>query len=221
MFITTNQQLGFIHIPKCGGTSIFAAFRGGHPKGPNLKNEQDPWSPWPILKTHSSFKEFQKQKKKTDPAIWFTVVRHPCQRYHTWYYFQLARDKKKLNGELPFKGLSKKQIVDRITTFEKYGLKGTFKYLDSIQNIESVKVSRACNWLMYDWIDGCNNIEIFKLEEIEKLYSWLNGIGCTVPYSHVKQTPRTTSWQDDFDDELTELVYQRYKRDFLEFDYKL
>ena len=47
MFITTNNKIGFIHIPKCGGTSIYHAFRGGI-TGPNKRNRKDPWSPWPI-----------------------------------------------------------------------------------------------------------------------------------------------------------------------------
>ena len=76
MFVTTNNKIGFIHIPKCGGTSIYHAFRGGL-RGPNKRDRQDPWSPWPVMEPHSTYKEFKAESTFPGPVTWFTIVRHP------------------------------------------------------------------------------------------------------------------------------------------------
>ena len=77
MFVTTNKKLGFIHIPKCGGSSISSAFRHGE-KGPNKNNHQDPWSPWYPCDTHAHYSKIQRANIEL-PETWFTTVRNPFQ----------------------------------------------------------------------------------------------------------------------------------------------
>ena len=220
MFITTNNKIGFIHIPKCGGTSIYHAFRGGI-TGPNKRNRKDPWSPWPINDTHTTYKEFKKANKLPSPDIWFTIVRHPCQRFHSWYYYQIAWDKKRLSGELPKKGLDNKTLLYSIKTLEDLGIKGTLLNLDKIKHDIALKLARHIEYPMYHWIADCKNIKIFKLEKIKALYNWLDEIGCKVLFTHSKKTPRATTWEDEFDNEMLEVIQERYAKDFYKFGYKI
>ena len=228
MFVTTNYKIGFIHIPKCGGTSIYHAFRGGL-HGPNKRNTKDPWSPWPVMQPHSTYNEFTlglKSHIKTQsifpgPETWFTIVRHPCQRFHSWYHYQIAWDKKRLNGQLPLKGLEPETFEQRIKTLEELGLKGTLQNLDTLKNDTGIKLARHVEYPMYNWIANCKNIKVFKLEKIGALYDWFDEIGCTVEFTHSKKTPRRSTWQDEFDDEMIELISKRYAKDFTKFGYSL
>jgi hypothetical protein len=220
MFVTTNYKIGFIHIPKCGGTSIYHAFRGGL-HGPNKRNNKDPWSPWPVMQPHSTYKEFKAESTFPGPETWFTIVRHPCQRFHSWYHYQIAWDKKRLNGQLPLKGLEPETFEQRIKTLEELGLKGTLQNLDTLKNDTGIKLARHVEYPMYNWIANCKNIKVFKLEKIGALYDWFDEIGCTVEFTHSKKTPRRSTWQDEFDDEMIELISKRYAKDFTKFGYSL
>lgn len=216
MFITTNKKIGFIHIPKCGGSSIHAAFRGGI-KGPNKNNPDDPWSPWQPCGAHITYLRTVKDKI-TQPETWFTVVRNPFARYHSWYYYQIAWNKKRLSGELGLKDLDPVLLKQQIAALEKVGIKNTLLNLDEICDKPTLKQIRRPQ---FEWIDGCKNIRWFKLEEIEMLYEWLHEMGCAVEYTHEKKNPKKLTWQEEFDDEMIQCIQQRYAIDFEKFGYEL
>ena len=98
MFITTNKKIGFIHIPKCGGSSISAAFRHGE-KGPNKSNPNDPWSPWYPVNAHSTYRRAVKNKV-AQPETWFTTVRNPYSRFHSCTITKLLGIKNALMANL-------------------------------------------------------------------------------------------------------------------------
>lgn len=216
MFVTTNKKLGFIHIPKCGGSSISSAFRHGE-KGPNKNNHQDPWSPWYPCDTHAHYSKIQRSNIEL-PETWFTTVRNPFARYHSWYYYQIAWHKKRINGELKLKTLSVQEMQQQVDLLEDLGIKGTLLNLD---DVVAQGVPKQVSKPQYDWISGCPNIEWFKLEEIQKCYKWLAKMGCNVEYSHVKKNPKNLTWQEEFDDEMIEYIQQRYAIDFEKFKYEL
>ncbi len=214
MFVTTNKKLGFIHIPKCGGSSISSAFRHGE-KGPNKNNHQDPWSPWYPFHTHTTYRRTVKDNVE-QPETWFTTVRNPYARYHSWYYYAIAWAKKRLSGELKLKSHTPDELRRHIDILESNGIKGTLLNLDYImlQGVSN-QISRP----QVDWVDGCPNLKWFKLEEVEKCYEWLAEMGCMVEYQHVKKNPKKLTWQEELDDEMLEVIQQRYAVDFEKFGY--
>ena len=216
MFVTTNKKLGFIHIPKCGGSSISAAFRYGQ-KGPNKNNPHDPWSPWYPCATHAHYSKILRENIEL-PKTWFTTVRNPFARYHSWYYYQIAWNKKRINGELKMKRFTVEEMQRQVDLLEDLGIKETLLNLD---DVVAQGVPKQVAKPQYDWISGCPNIKWFRLEEIEKLYEWLHKMGCNVEYSHVKKNPKKLTWQEEFDDEMIEYVQKRYAIDFEKFGYEL
>ena len=218
MFITTNKKIGFIHIPKCGGSSIHAAFRGGR-KGPNINNHQDPWSPWQPCDAHITHEHMLRDYPNlVHPETWFTVVRNPFARYQSWYYYQIAYHKKRLSGELKLKSHTPAEMREHIAILEDQGIKGTLLNLDWViaQGVPKQVIKPQ-----YDWVSGCPNLKWFKLEEVKKCYEWLDKQGCNIPYMHEKKIDKKLTWQEEFDDEMIECIQQRYAVDFEKFRYEL
>jgi len=225
MFVTTNNKIGFIHVPKCGGTSVFKSFDalGRNDRG-------NPWSPWSIYKTHTSFGQIWPEKIPKDfrgfpgPEQWFTSVRNPYARYHTWYYFAMEWTKKRLSGELPLKGSTEEQIRFGIKFLEEQGPKGVLKKLHEFEGDRS-KISQFKLGNIYNpqvnWFQGCYNCKIFKLEQIELMWEWLKSLGCPVEYTHAKKTSSKVGTWHDFDEETLVLIQKRYERDFRELDYPM
>jgi len=218
MFITTNKKLGFIHIPKCGGTSIHAAFRGGV-KGPNKNNHQDPWSLWQPADSHITYEHMLRDYPNlVHPETWFTVVRNPFARYQSWYYYQIAYHKKRLSGELKLKGHTPAEMREHIAILEDLGIKGTLLNLDWVV---AQGVPKQFSKPQYDWVSGCPNLKWFKLEEIDTLYKWLDNMGCHKERMHEKKIDKKLTWQEELDDEMLEVIQQRYAIDFEKFGYEL
>ena len=216
MFVTTNKKIGFIHIPKCGGSSISSAFRHGE-KGPNKSNPNDPWSPWYPINTHSTYRRAVKNKV-AQPETWFTTVRNPFARYQSWYYYQIAYHKKRLSGELKLKSHTPAEMREHIAILEEQGIKGTLLNLDWVI---AQGVPKQVAKPQYDWVSGCPNLKWFKLEEVKKCYEWLAKQGCNIPCMHEKKIDKKLTWQEEFDDEMIECIQQRYAIDFEKFKYEL
>jgi len=218
MFVTTNKKIGYIHIPKCGGTSVFLAFdKLGREK------EDIPWSPWPIAKTHAKYVNIE-NKLDLHPEIWFTSIRNPYARFHTWYYFIQEWDKKRLNGELPLKGQTEESLQYRIDFYSNHSPKEVLKKFDNLLSTKENKLKHAVSnisTLQYAWVKDCPNIKIFKLEKINEMWDWLKNIGCPVDYTHAKKNDnKLGSWQD-FDEETLLLIQKRWADDFEKFGYEL
>ena len=180
---------------------------------------------WPIAKTHSTYMEYldySKQSKKLNfpgPTQWFTIVRHPAAKFHSWYYYQLEWDRKRIQGELNLKGNTKDFYIKRRECLLDLGLLGCLKYPDSVINTPYFMTMPQ-----YEFIRGCKNVKTFKLEKIDKLYNWLASIGCPVqPYQSTskKNKAKNKKWQDEFDNEMLELISERYAKDFSKFGYEL
>ena len=220
MFITTNNELGFIHIPKCGGTSVWHAFAGVNDE---YRQRTDmPYSPWPIYSTHTKWQTVYNNplgKKKYDqfppPKQWFSIVRNPYARYHTWFYFQQTWDRKRYNGELPLKpNMTMQDLEFRLKYWETATPLSVLENMDSIDQskhwLYAIGNIRACQTT---WIEG-SNARLFKLENMQELWAWLELIGSHVKPTHSKKnTEKTGTWQD-FDNDVLELIEQRYAEDF-------
>jgi hypothetical protein len=232
MFITKNNKLGFIHIPKTGGTSIEVAFL-------NLDKEvrRAGWEPISVLGAHSSYQDWEKstQERKyygrSNPDKWFTIVRHPIARMQSYYYYQIKYDKMRLSGEKPLKFWTREQFKKRIEIFESMGIDHvagmTQEFIDEIINAfpddSNWKKSATSRGIMKPqglFIQGCKNIRVFKLEKIDKCYDWLHAQGAPVEYTHAKSSgERSQHWSKELRPDTIDRIIEWYKDDIKQFKY--
>lgn len=227
MFITTNHKLGFIHIPKCGGSSVYLAFAGEDKR--HRKDMEMPWAPWPIAKTHAKYRAvfpYNNTEKSLPPCPppeqWFSTVRNPYARFHTWFYYQQAWDRKRYDGDLPMKqGLDRKALEFRLRFWDTATPLSVLKSFDIIDRndywLYAIGNIRQPQWT---WLTG-SNAKCFKLEQIDKMWTWLEELGTHVkPLHNKKNTKKPGTWED-LDEEVLVLIQERYEMDFRKLKYDM
>jgi hypothetical protein len=215
MFVTNDHRLGFIHIPRTGGTSVtmsFALFPG---------------STTQVCRTHAHYSEYQ----GTDPTQWFATIRHPVARLHSGYYYQIEQDRKRVSRKLPLKSdLTVEFLQKRIDLFEEYGFEQTvvsadfntqYRFLKQLHNIKSLNVLEQMQSIC-EYIKGCKNIVLFDIEtQSTELFSWIKQNNPYINYTHVNRKNYKSNWRDKMSDKLIQYVKSNYHDDLTMFDYQL
>ena len=218
MPIIHSLKTVFIHIPKAGGTSIetiicdFPLFKYnminkyvwyGNIKNDKLKYELD----------HSTMAYLKKNCKYYHGSFYsFTIVRNPYSKLVSEYHYckyQYSR------------------LIKNLDTFESfiYELKDKFKDIIRDKECNHLYVSHYLpqyyfthNYKKKQIID-----DIFKLENINEdwniICSKLN-IKKDLIKVEKNSTNHKYNYEDYYDDDLKNIVYELYKDDFEIFDYK-
>lgn len=194
-----NTNYIFIHIPKCGGTSIIHALK--------KTNRID----GVIGSAHSKVSDYLNSNK-----TYVTTVRNPYNRFFSYYHFLIEWSKKRVDGKLPLKGRTIEQYKRRIKIMKEIKFEGWVYSLlnkNKINNlIKEYYIPQHAFTLQYDWIKDANKLSIHKLEE-QTIWKFLN---LTKLHSK-KSTYKTTK---GYTKEQAEIVYKYYQKDFDYFKYK-
>ena len=194
-----NTNYIFIHIPKCGGTSIIHALK--------KTNRID----GVIGSAHSKASDYLNSNK-----TYVTTVRNPYNRFFSYYHFLIEWSKKRVDGKLPLKGRTIEQYKRRIKIMKEIKFEGWVYSLlnkNKINNlIKEYYIPQHAFTLQYDWIKDANKLSIHKLEE-QTIWKFLN---LTKLHSK-KSTYKTTK---GYTKEQAEIVYKYYQKDFDYFKYK-
>jgi len=194
-----NTNYIFIHIPKCGGTSIIHALK--------KTNRID----GVIGSAHSKVSDYLNSNK-----TYVTTVRNPYNRFFSYYHFLIEWSKKRVDGKLPLKGRTIEQYKRIIKIMKEIKFEGwVYSLLNKniINNlIKEYYIPQHAFTLQYDWIKDANKLSIHKLEE-QTIWKFLN---LTKLHSK-KSTYKTTK---GYTKEQAEIVYKYYQKDFDYFKYK-
>lgn len=215
MFVTSQENLGFIHIPRTGGTSVtMSVAKSKH----GVKQ---------VCRTHALYKEF----KHSQPNTWFATIRHPAARLHSGFYYQIDQDRKRTSGALPLKSdLTLDFLQDRINLFLDHGFESTvtsneffseYKKLKRQYNIKSLNVLEQMQSIS-EYIDGCKNVTLFDIDtESKELFDWIKQFVPGVEYTHINNKNKKSDWKNEMSTVLVKYISDKYNDDLNRFGYKL
>ena len=194
-----NTNYIFIHIPKCGGTSIIHTLK--------KTNRID----GVIGSAHSKVSDYLNSNK-----TYVTTVRNPYNRFFSYYHFLIEWSKKRVDGKLPLKGRTIEQYKRIIKIMKEIKFEGWVYSLlnkNKINNlIKEYYIPQHTFTLQYDWIKDANKLSIHKLEE-QTIWKFLN-----LTKLHSKKSKYKTT--KGYTKEQAEIVYKYYQKDFDYFKYK-
>ena len=200
-----DRNLLFVHIPKCGRSSI-----------ENKLNLQQPKHGFRILKPkkdivkamhHYTLSEYQNffDKNKFNNFNKFTIVRHPYNKFISEYYY--------------FK--RKKKGVLKDTSLEDFLIYTENLHSQHFNNIEyNLYNDHFFSQSHFLKIDGkIHNLHIFKLEEFYKIKEFIN-----VNYPNDKKwkhlDKNAIKKKEELNEDQKKRVYKLYYEDFQNFNYQ-
>ena len=202
-FKIKNYSTIFLHIPKCGGSSIFKT----------LKNNG--FVDYKFNKTHIKISELE--KKFIENFKFITQIRNPYSRFYSHYHYAVEWIDKRIKGELPTKGKTI-EFYERLLKFllsvefdgfvellYKKRLRESF--LKDFDKSESDIFLRICDFLNIE-----TNIKIFKIED-NNFWNYLESEFKIVP--SVKLFEKKSNYKSKkYDSFTSKAVYEYFKKDF-------
>ena len=231
MWITKNNELGFIHIPKCAGTGIRASFQA------MPKDIRRTWAFTNFIGSHCRYNTWMAKQAERDryarpePKKWFTCVRHPVDRAVSYYYFQIASDQQRLDQDNA-KTWPIETFEKRIELYKKIGIDDVVLWTEKFQK-ELVAIdpenTKWIKWVnkqgilhaQHLYIEGCPNLRIYKTENIQQLYQWLQQDYGLPIENVVANTTTHKTYQQELNPKTIDLLYRKYKQDFEQFGYTI
>lgn len=232
-WLLPNTDLLYIHIPKCGGTSIHKSLRRcaidlDVPRFPQATLE----TVWPVgvmKKTppHIKVSEYLALGYDLSQHHVFTQVRDPYTRLVSVFYFFKRQDKARVHGrntqlKADIEFYKKRYSMFKHMTFEEF----VKSFLDKEQQplLLDKWIVESTSQLVYGltpqhmWTDG-HPVQIFKMEKAQRAVKFIERkMGRKFFYRHMKWQ-RIQDYMGHYTDETRELVYEYYKQDFVKFDY--
>ena len=207
-FKLINKSIIFLHVPKCGGSSVFRT----------LKSHK--FIEYRLPSTHDSISNYLNKNITAD--IFFTQVRNPYFRFYSQYHFMVETINKRIKGELPLKGRTIEyynRVLNYLIKIEFEGyvnllidLNKRNAFFEEFDNIGHLAFQRIVGFL-----NEKVNLKVFKLED-GNIWSFIKKMGYNVEYTfHEKKSSyRTVSYNS----ELSEIVYNYFKEDFIKYNYQ-
>lgn len=189
----------FIHIPKTAGTFVKKIIDSNEDNKNifYLKSKTDSQS---IIESHYSIRFVKKNFNNLNKIKFFTIVRNPYDRiYSIWKYL---KDADNITNSLLCK--VENNFSDFITEMRS-------DFYDSFYFFSP----------QHYFLQGeeLNNIEIFKFEDINtKLKDFLTQQNYTWSNQKINVT-NGPSWEEVYTQEMKEIVYNKYQKDFEIFNY--
>ena len=203
--ISFSNKFIYIHVPKCGGTSVLNKIGYLTTFNKSGWGKQD-HSFMSETKTHLSNQNFEEYYK-------FSIVRN------TWNRLASLWGHNKAGGDYLYNTFCKENEID---TFEKFIHNLDF-ILESQKDIEEIQrsVEPLSTWL---WVDGENYFDdIFNLTELDKNWETIcekTGIGKETPLGRDRQRRKSGNYWDWYTGDMKKKVEKLYGEEIEYFKFR-
>ena len=210
-FKIKNHNAIYLHVPKCGGSSLFQT----------LKN--DNWVEGKLQNTHPTISEILKLGIDLDHYEIIAQIRNPYYRFYSHYHFIVEDAENRINGIREFKKNMDLEYYKKYKDFLiQIGFKGFVKLLEYKKNRDIFlnkfnHKDKGAFTTLNDFLKGAKKVKIFKLED-GNLLNYLKTKYKIIPtkiFYEKKSNYRTI----DYDQYLADIVYNYFELDFLNFEY--
>lgn len=241
MPVSHKYNLIFIHIPKCAGSTIESIintdsieefFCSTPAKRSGLVFNKKKFSTLEeynncVTKVpqHFTYREIQKILPVDffDTYKKFAVVRHPFTRIVSGYHFILHVKERELRKPSTNKDLAEArkswEEINKITTFESY-----IEWLDrpgyDRMLVFTGHFETQTSYLINEKGNIAPELTVFKYENLNECFDFLKPITNFTLIPHIRKSHINKTWQNYRTLKIEEKVYNFYKEDFLNFNYK-
>ena len=193
-----NDKWAFVHIPKNAGSSFKDCYKPWAPRMELSKRE---------LWAHQPPEYFIKLKPELAQLQWVGIVRNPYARLVSWFFFMQERRKQGRTsmewGDMTFDYWIKTDQLSNTHKTEKY------------KNLNANGLTWKPIWEQTKWT---SNVQVFRCED--QLSELEDVVGFKFAHHYnVNKTMKGERWREYYTPELIEIVYNKYKKDFVQFDY--
>lgn len=209
--VLNNGEI-FIHIPRCGGTSIFYAC-GKRFLVPD----------YPFNHQHLTYNTIKQLAVVYSNKPFITQVRNPYDRFLSYFNYlkSVIADNIASNIKIDC-DLKSLQLLSRIdiSMFVNTIINKDFrnKFVVAVEECRGGKGLRGltdpslCYNTQTTWTEGCDNLTVFKLED-KTIWKYLD---CEEEKLHTSEYIE----EDELSSDHKRIVYNYYKQDFLEYGYE-
>lgn len=241
MPVSYKYKLIYVHIPKCAGSTIEILidtntieeyFNLAPARHTGLVFSKDRFLSEEAynkcvckVPQHFTYRELQCVLSKNifNTYTKFSTVRHPYTRIVSGYHFILnvKNNAKKTPITDGYSDETKKNLeeINKLNTFNDY-----VSWLDrpSLNRISAFAghFETQTSYLINNYNTIAQDITIFKYENLHDCFNFLKPITNFTEIPHARKSIINKTWQDYKTPELEEKIYNFYKEDFLNFDYK-
>jgi len=207
----------FIHIPKCAGTSVEKVLIDYQLDRKTFKADLQKW--WGNLNTthgkyeldHSTFSYLQNNCKNYNPQFFkFCVVRNPYSRLVSEFHHCKKKGSRFVKNFTDFKSFV-------------YFIRDNFEFILNNEEKKHHIVSHYIPQYKFVYIDGvCKMDYVMKFEKINKDWEILCKklkINRKLIKDGTYSSGKKYNYNEYYDDELRNIVYNLYKEDFELFNY--
>jgi len=206
--IIDKEKLIFTHIPKNAGTSIKKLLVGNE----DFKSLKRPWKHETIVNIKKSNPEVYNSYKK------FAVIRNPYDRMVSMYAF-LKRYRSSNDLLNTYQYNSKTNSYEIIETakapIDEFRHWWKDKNADPQKIHGDLEIAKRLFNSQSDWID--DTVHIIKYENLDNDLSDFLNKEIELPIENDSYTFEYTKY---YNQEIADIIYDRYKEDFEKFDYK-
>jgi hypothetical protein len=212
----------FIHIPKCGGASVWESFKPGMANFVQYQEEQKGIQRHELRKTHEKIKEIQHLIK---PLRWLVQVRNPLTRFLSGYNYlintfygqgerfpQIDTEDLEYANNLTFEAYincltDEEARIDLFMWFDR--IRGKIRSLSDV----TLAFERQISW--YEYAEA--PVAIFKLEN-KSLEQYFIDLG----YIHIMQEKKTSVpliTVNELNDEQRQAIRNYFIKDYVALGY--